>query len=64
MWRYTREDLLYFGFSLKKLKGMTGEPASDEEGLHINPLEFIACIVNLWVLLKLAATLPPRPTVT
>jgi hypothetical protein len=58
MWRFTRADLLYFGFSLKPLQGRTGEPTRDGEGLHINPLEFIACIVNLWILLKLAQTLP------
>jgi hypothetical protein len=62
MWRFTRADLLYFGFTLKPLHGKTGEPTSDAEGLHINPLEFIACIVNLWILLKLAQTLPALTT--
>jgi hypothetical protein len=62
MWRFTRDDLLFYGFSLKALKGTSSEPASDEPGLHINPLEFIACIVNLWLILKLVQLLPPCPT--
>jgi hypothetical protein len=33
------------------------EPGS--EGLHINPLEFIACIINLWLLIKLIQATPP-----
>jgi hypothetical protein len=36
------------------------EPSS--EGLHINPLEFIACIINLWLLIKLVQAAPRRLT--
>ena len=28
------------------------------DGLHINPLEFLAAIINLWLLVKLVQTLP------
>jgi hypothetical protein len=36
-----------------------GEPMDcDEKGLHINPLEFIAIIINVWLALKLIATHP------
>jgi hypothetical protein len=31
------------------------------EGLHINPLEFLAAIINLWLVLKLVAQLPANP---
>jgi hypothetical protein len=30
--------------------------------LHINPLEFLGCIVNMWILLKQVQTLPLCPT--
>jgi hypothetical protein len=63
MWRLTREDLILLGFPIKLVNPTTGEPAAlDTEGLHINPLEFIACIINLWVLLKCIQLLPPCDT--
>jgi hypothetical protein len=62
MWRFTRDDLLLLGFPLKLVAAANGEPESDAVGLHINPLEFIATIVNLWLLLKLVNTLPPCTT--
>jgi hypothetical protein len=62
MWRFTREDLLLLGFPLKLVNSADGEPGSDAAGLHINPLEFIAAIVNLWLLLKIVSTLPPCDT--
>jgi hypothetical protein len=62
MWRLTRDDLLLLGFPLKLVTSTDGEPESDAAGLHINPLEFIGCIVNLWLLLRLIKTLPPCET--
>ncbi len=50
-WRLTRADLLELGFNLKIVNAISGEPKSDEVGLHINPLEFIAVIINLWLFL-------------
>jgi hypothetical protein len=50
------------GFPLKLVNVADGEPESDASGLHINPLEFIACIINLWLLLRLIKTLPPCET--
>jgi hypothetical protein len=36
-----------------------GEPVEfDVDGLHINPLEFIAIIINVWIALKLIADQP------
>jgi hypothetical protein len=32
------------------------------EGLHINPLEFLAVIINMWLVLKLIVQLPPLTT--
>jgi hypothetical protein len=62
MWRLTRDDLLLLGFPLKLVTSADGEPNSDAAGLHINPLEFLGCIVNMWLLLKLVQTLPPCET--
>jgi hypothetical protein len=62
MWRLARDDLLLLGFPLKLVTSTDGEPESDAAGLHINPLEFIGCIVNLWLLLRLIKTLPPCET--
>jgi hypothetical protein len=62
MWRFTREDLLKLGFPLKLVTSADGEPDMDAVGLHINPLEFIAAIVNLWLLLRCIKTLPPCNT--
>jgi hypothetical protein len=62
MWRFTRDDLLLLGFPLKLVTSADGEPESDAAGLHINPLEFIAAIVNLWLLLKCTQQLPPCAT--
>jgi len=37
------------------------EPTENHpEGLHINPLEYIACVINLWIALKLIAESGPR----
>jgi hypothetical protein len=62
MWRLTRDDLLLLGFPLKLVTSKDGEPEMDADGLHINPLEFIAAIVNLWLLLKCIQNLPPCAT--
>jgi hypothetical protein len=53
-WRITRTDLVVLGFSIKhinKYKQDTLDATND--GLHINPLEFLGAIVNLWLILKL-----------
>ncbi len=53
-WRLRREALITAGFDMKLLEA-DGEPslAADNAGLHINVLEFLAVIVNLWLTLKL-----------
>ncbi len=62
MWRLSREDLLLLGFPLKLVTSADGVPEMDAAGLHINPLEFIAAIINLWLLLKCIKDLPPCET--
>jgi len=58
MWRVMREALLFYGFPMKHIN-TAGEPANfNAEGLHINPLEFIAIIINVWLALKLLETCP------
>ncbi len=53
-WRVMRTDLLVLGFNMKIIDRFAAEPLEvGSEGLHINPVEFIACIVNLWLLIKL-----------
>jgi hypothetical protein len=61
-WRLTRDDLLDMGFNLKLVNPASGEPNSDEQGLHINPLEFIAAIINLWLFICLIKSLPKCQT--
>jgi hypothetical protein len=62
VWRVMRDDLLCFGFPMRKID-RAGEPADiTPEGLHINPLEFIAIIINIWLALKLIATCPALAT--
>jgi hypothetical protein len=54
MWRVTREDLILFGFNMKAIGPASDKPTtSDAQGLHINPLEFLAVIINPWLALKI-----------
>jgi hypothetical protein len=62
-WRVTRADLVLLGFPMKVIDKFAEEPTDPtSEGLHINPLEFIAAIVNLWLIVKLVQALSPCPT--
>jgi hypothetical protein len=63
MWRITTEDLILLGFDMKPIGKANDEPiASNAAGLHINPLEFLAVIINLWLAIKLITTELPCPT--
>lgn len=54
LWRITADDLRSLGFPMKRVNVVTAEPVeSTASGLHINPLEFLAAIINLWIVLKL-----------
>jgi hypothetical protein len=62
-WRVMRADLVQLGFNMKIIDRFAAEPVEpSSEGLHINPLEFIACIINLWLLIKLVQAAPRRLT--
>jgi hypothetical protein len=62
-WRVTREDLVLLGFNMKHINKYQQEPLDAQTaGLHINPLEYLAAIVNLWLVLKLVVLLPPLLT--
>jgi hypothetical protein len=39
---------------MKHLEDMVSEPAVDAQGVHINVLEFVAIIINLWLLIVLS----------
>ncbi|CAJ1945298.1 unnamed protein product [Cylindrotheca closterium] len=62
LWRLCREDLIRAGFDMRDIDLASSEPVSDgsNEGLHINPLEFIGVLVNLWIVLKFVKKLRPR----
>jgi hypothetical protein len=48
MWRITTEDLILLGFDIKPIGKVNDEPtACNATGLHINPFEFLAVIINL-----------------
>jgi hypothetical protein len=50
MWRVTREQLVEAGFNMKAI-GADGEAAriaADDNSLHINVLEFVGIIINIW----------------
>jgi hypothetical protein len=62
-WRVTRADLIDLGFAMKIIDAYEAEPLdATSTGLHINPLEFLGCIVNMWILLKQVQTLASCPT--
>jgi hypothetical protein len=54
MWRITRADMKFLGFPMEQIQASIDEPTiSDSEGLQINPLKFVAALVNLWLSLIL-----------
>jgi hypothetical protein len=62
MWRVMRDTLFLFGFPMKPID-TAGEPVDfDTQGLHINPLEFMAIIINIWLALKLIGECPHLAT--
>jgi hypothetical protein len=52
-----RENLILLGFDMKTI-GITVDEPTDPSvtGLHINPLEFLAVILNLWIALNIIST--------
>jgi hypothetical protein len=55
-----RDNLIKLGFNMKIIDRFAAEPLdAGSEGLHINPLEFLGCIINLWLLIKVIQGMPP-----
>lgn len=57
-WRLSRSDLVHAGFQMKRLNSFSREPDADAEGIHINVLEFVAIIINLWMMIVLSRRRP------
>jgi hypothetical protein len=62
MWQVMRDALLVYGFPMKHVD-TAGEPIDvTNKGLHINPVEFTAIIINLCLALKLIDDCPRLAT--
>jgi hypothetical protein len=45
MWRITHDEMDFLGFSMKQIQAIIDELTTvDAEGLHINPLKFVAAL--------------------
>ena len=60
-WRLTRQDLIDAGFDMKSIDEDTSEPDGTSDGLHINVLEFVAMIIELWFVIILIQRHGPYP---
>ena len=61
MFRLTRDDLIRAGFDMKAINDDTCEPdGASDDGLHINVLEFVVIIIQLWFVLKFIQQSGPR----
>jgi hypothetical protein len=61
LWRICRDDLVRAGFDMKPINIVSSEPSDiAHEGLHINPLEFLGALLNLWITIKLVMKAGPR----
>ena len=62
MWRLVYDDLVRFKFDMKPIDKASEPRDPNDVGLHINPLEFIGTIINLWLAIKWAQRNPSCPT--
>jgi hypothetical protein len=60
-WRLSRSDLIHAGFQMKHLKRNARELDINEPGTHINVLEFVAIIINLWLMIVVVSRRHPAP---
>jgi hypothetical protein len=62
-WSILCQELMDYGFLMKAINS-ANKPADlyNPEWTHINLLEFVAVVINLWIALKLLARLPTPPT--
>jgi hypothetical protein len=66
LWRVTRNELISCGFPMRLIdsegEALTLRPSpADDNGLHINLLEFIAIIINVWLALSWVHSSPAQP---
>jgi len=70
LWRLTHADMVQAGFNMQELNSQLQEryryckkedlPEGHEEWMHINPLEFIAIIINVWLAILAIRADPDR----
>jgi hypothetical protein len=60
-WRLNRDNLIHAGFHMKVLEESAIAPAVNASGIHINVLEFVAIIINLWMIIVLSRRHPAPP---
>ena len=60
-WRLFHEDLVSAGFDMKSINEDTSEPDGTSDGLHINVLEFVAMIIELWFVIAIIQRQGPYP---
>ena len=62
-WRIFRKDLLAVGFPIRLINKINEpEVLADNPGLNINPLEFLAVVINIWLTLSCLRKIPLFPT--
>jgi hypothetical protein len=66
LWRITRDELIGCGIPMRLIdsegEALTRRPSpADADGLHINLLEFIAIIINVWLALSWVRSAPTPP---
>jgi hypothetical protein len=63
LWRITRDEMMACGLPMRLIdsegEALTQQPSpADADGLHINLLEFIAIIINVWLALSWVRSVP------
>jgi hypothetical protein len=66
LWRITRDELIACGIHMRLTdsegEALTRRPSpADTDGIHINLLEFIAIIINVWLALSWVRSAPTPP---
>ena len=63
MWRITRDELCAAGFDMKKINadGEAARAPTTDDSLHINVLEFVAIIINVWFAITYIRREPEKP---
>jgi len=60
VWRLSKQDMKSSGFIMLRGKDPTEEEKEDKQLDHINVLEFIAVILNIWIAVRYLMLLPIR----